>query len=295
MARRRKQAAPTIEPLLPEDGRVRLRRCRHGTMAYLHRDAYVGRALDLYGEYGERELKLLLQMLRPGDTVVEAGANLGALTIPLARHVGATGEVVAFEPQRALFHLLCANAALNALDWIDARNAAVGDRPGTVAVPRVDYGAVNNFGGVSLDGAGTARLGKGHDTVPLTTVDDLELRSLALLKVDVEGMEGAVLDGAAETIRRCRPFLYIEADRRERNPDLIRRAFDLGYRLWWHCPRLFNPDNHEGRTENVFNTLLSTNLLGVPRENPKGVRRLREVLSPDDPRPNDRARAHGTP
>lgn len=290
MTRKRKQPAPVAEPLVLEDGRVRVRRCRHGVMAYLHRDAYVGRALDLYGEYGEKELRLLLQMLRPGDTVVEAGANLGALTVPLARHVGPAGRVIAFEPQRVLFHLLCANAALNALDWIDAHEAAVGDRTGTLALPRVDYDSFNNFGGVSLDGVGTARLTHGYDAVPLTTVDALDLDELALLKIDVEGMEGAALDGAAETIRRCRPYLYIEADRRERNPDLIRRAFDFGYRLWWHCPRLYNPDNHDGRPENVFNTLLSTNLLGVPRESTMGVRHLREVLSPDDPRPIDRAK-----
>lgn len=291
MARKATSPATPPESLLPPESRVRLRACRHGAMAYLYRDAYVGRALDLYGEYGEKELRMLLQLLRPGDTVIEAGANLGSLTVPLARHVGSGGRIIAFEPQRALFQLLCANAALNALDWVDARQAAVGDRTGTIEVPRLDYGRHNNFGGISLDRAGSAQPARAGEPVPLTTIDALELDRVDLIKIDVEGMEGAVLDGAAETIRRCRPFLYMEADRRERNPGLIGRAFELGYRLWWHCPRLFNRDNNDGRQENVFNTLQSTNLLGVPRESSKGVRSLLEVLSPDDPKPNERVRS----
>ncbi len=124
------EAVPAVTLLL--DGAVvRVRRCRHGPMAYLRQDAYVGRSLDLYGEYGEDEQAVLAQMVRPGDVVVEAGANLGTHTVPLARKVGPSGALIAFEPQRVVFQILCANVALNELTNVHAQNAAVGETPGS--------------------------------------------------------------------------------------------------------------------------------------------------------------------
>lgn len=273
--------------LLADGAVVRLRRCRHGLMAYLRQDAYVGRSLDLYGEYGEDELSLLAQMVRAGDIVVEAGANLGSHSVPLARKVGPKGALIAFEPQRFVYQLLCANVALNEIGNVYARNAAVGEAPGVLEVPATDYAAANNFGGVSLDGVSSATLiaGAAGEKVPVLTLDSLGLARLRLLKIDVEGMERAVLAGARETIKRCRPYLYFEADRRERNPALIALAFELGYRLWWHAPPLFNPANFAGNPTNVFGRIVSLNLLGVPRESNAVVQGLREVQSADEASP----------
>lgn len=282
------EAKPVHGPALMLDGAVvRMRRCRHGVIAYLRHDAYVGRSLELYGEYGEDEQAVLAQMVRPGDVVVEAGANLGSHTVPLARKAGPTGALIAFEPQRFVFQILCANVALNELTNVHAHHAAVGETPGVLDVPAIDYGAANNFGGVSLDGASTATLkaGAGSEKVPVVTIDSFGLSRLRLLKIDVEGMERAVLAGARQTIARCRPYLYFEADRRERNPELIRLAFELGYRLWWHAPPLFNPKNFAGNPNNVFGRIVSLNLLGVPREVSAVVQGLKEVQSADEPTP----------
>jgi FkbM family methyltransferase len=256
-------------------------------MAYLSRDAYVGRSLDLYGEYGEDELSVLTQMVRPGDIVIEAGANLGSHTVPLARKIGPTGALIAFEPQRFVFQILCANVALNELTNVHAQNAAVGEASGVLEVPATDYAAANNFGGVSLDGVSSAKLKAGApgEKVPVVTLDSLGLPRVRLIKIDVEGMERAVLAGARETIARCRPSLYFEADRRERNPGLIALAFELGYRLWWHAPPLFSPKNFAGNPNNVFGRIVSLNLLGVPRESNAVIQGLKEVQSADEPTP----------
>src|SRR5690606_28828206 len=98
-----------------------LRQCRHGPMLFNKRDLYVGRSLATYGEFSEAEIGLFRQILRPGGVVVEAGANIGAHTVPLARMVGESGAVVAFEPQRLQFQLLCANLALNGMINVFAR------------------------------------------------------------------------------------------------------------------------------------------------------------------------------
>src|SRR5205814_1477619 len=58
-----------------QHGPVRCKSARHGLMLYLWRDKYIGRAIDLYGEYSEFEVRLLSQVVKPGMTVIEAGAN----------------------------------------------------------------------------------------------------------------------------------------------------------------------------------------------------------------------------
>src|SRR5437667_3081653 len=85
------------------NGHLRVRRCRHGVMLYNLNDVYIGTMLDLYGEFSEGEEEVFRQFLRSGMTVVEVGANIGAHTLSIARHVGPQGRVLAFEPQRKVF------------------------------------------------------------------------------------------------------------------------------------------------------------------------------------------------
>jgi FkbM family methyltransferase len=232
---------------------------------------------------------MLDRLVGPGDVVVEAGANIGAHSVPLARRVGTGGAVHAFEPQHFVFCLLAANLALNELPQGYAHHAALGTTSGTIDVPPLDYGRRNNFGGLSLDGMSTARILEGTRSEPvrLMTVDSLGLERLRLLKIDVEGMERAVLLGARDTIRRCRPLLYFEADRKERNEALFSTAFELGYRLWWHLAPLFNPRNFAGNTDNVFPRMVSFNVLGVPREVDLGFVSGKEVTRPSEVWPFD--------
>src|SRR5436190_22246330 len=113
-------------PPLPPASATALKECRHGRMLYLRNDQYIGRSLELYGEYGEMEARLFDQLLAPGQAVIEVGANIGAHTVHLAKLVGPTATVLAFEPQRAIFYLLCANLAPNAQFHVRAYHAAGG-------------------------------------------------------------------------------------------------------------------------------------------------------------------------
>lgn len=245
-------------------------------MLFLRRDMYVGRSLDLYGEFSELEAALFDQIVKPGDTVVEVGANIGAHTVHLARLVGPKGQVVAYEPQRIIFQLLCANLALNELNNVHTYRAAVGAAPGVVTLPPIDYGAEGNFGGVSMS---TGTVG---EPVPVFSLDRLEVSSLRLLKIDVEGMETGVIEGARQLIRRHHPILYVENDRRERSARLIALLGELGYDMWWHMPRLFNPNNHAGNRQDVFPGIVSINLLCVPKSAGITVKGDRKVTGPDD-------------
>lgn len=248
--------------------------CRHGKLSYLLNDAYIGRSLEVYGEYSEGEIDLFRQLLRPGDVAVDVGANIGALTVGMARLVAPAGAVLAFEPQRTIFDLLCNNLRANNLANVTAYRRAVGSTPGTIRVPPLDYVRTDNFGGVALGGA----LG---DEIEVVTIDSLNLPRLRLLKVDVEGMEAEVVAGARGTIGRLQPALYIENDRADRSRQLISLLFEIGYRLWWHITPLFNPQNFYRHPHDIFGNVVSFNMIGFPRRDPPAIR-LPEILSPDD-------------
>jgi len=256
-------------------GTLALKRCRHGAMLYVKTDMYVGRSLDLYGEFSEAEGRFLAGLLLPGNLAIDAGANIGAHTLTMARAVAPGGIVLAYEPQRILHQVLCANLALNEVDNVHARQAALGAGPAVTRVPAIDYSRQGNFGGVTMG----AEQG---EVVRVETIDALRLRQLALLKADVEGMEAEILQGAAETIRRLRPLLYVEADREDKLAALIELIRSLEYRLWLHTPPLFAADNYFGNAENVFPEIVSINLLCVPRERACPVAGLKEVDSAAD-------------
>ena len=267
---------PKPGDILLDNDPYRLKICRHGPMLFLFTDRYVGRSLDLYGEYSEAEIALFRQILKPEQVVLEVGANMGAHTVFLANAVGPNGAVHALEPQRLLFQVLNANLALNSLSNVWAYNVAAGRNPGRAGVPRLDYSMAGNFGGLTVgdDSPG--------EQVPLTPLDTLDLSGCDFIKIDVEGMEAEVIAGAGETIGHFRPLLYVENDRRKRSRDLIRQMFDLDYRLYWHLPRLFNPENFLANRENVFEGIVSINMLCVPRERRLTMTRFREILRPED-------------
>jgi FkbM family methyltransferase len=257
----------------------RLVECRHGRFLVNPRDIYIGRSLLEYGEFSEAEWRLVAQLVRPGAVVVEAGANIGALTVPLARRLGRDGLLYAFEPQIPVFQLLCANLALNELLNVQALNAACGARPDRIGVRRIDPARPGNFGGVSLDqiAGGTGM------RVPVERLDDaLDPPRLDLIKADIEGMERELIEGARGLIARFRPLLYVEAHHAAHAPALIRLLGELDYRLWWHLPPLFNPGNHAGRSDNRFGGIVSLNMLGMPAERSTEVRGLRPVAGEDD-------------
>ncbi|MBM4776643.1 MAG: FkbM family methyltransferase [Archangiaceae bacterium] len=244
--------------LLHEAGLVRLRACRHGVMAYLTSDAHVGRSLDRYGEWAEAEVELLSAFVKPGDVVVDVGANIGTHAVPLAAKVGPTGMVLAFEPQRLVHALLTSNLITNGHGHARAVNAAVGASPGSLLVPPIDYGQPGNFGGVAL---AAAAQGEPVDVLPL---DALGLDRLTLLKVDVEGMEAQVLAGAAQTLGRCQPVVYLEHNAEQPAPAALEPLLALGYSLRWHFSPFFRSANFANATENVFGPMVDANVLALP-------------------------------
>jgi len=243
-------------------------------------DAFIGRALLDYGECCELELQLLLSLLHRPGLVIEAGSNMGIHTIPMAKELALQGRrMLALEPQSVIFQQLCANLALNGLMNVTALPYACGIKNGALSFAVPDYHSPGNFGGASMV-AGLVP-SEGYETVQCVRLDDLVPDSaVALIKIDVEGYELQVLQGCEQMLERCHPILYVENDRVELSPPLIQWLFDHAYRLWWHAPCLFNPDNFRGVAENHYGEICSVNMLCVSTDRDFRPSGLIEIVDP---------------
>jgi FkbM family methyltransferase len=254
---------------------------KHGYFLVNRNDFYIGKSIEIYGEHGEIESAFLQSLVKEGDNVIEVGANIGAHTISLAKAVGRQGRIFAFEPQRACYALLQAQIALNQLGNIHAFNEGVGRFRGQLWIPMIDYAQSGNFGGVAISNEKTS----GAEAVDVITLDEkLGDTSCALLKIDVEGMEEEVIQGGLNLIKGQRPLLYVENDRVEKSKSLVSLLLGLGYRLWWHIPKLYNSDNFFGLQQNIYGNVASFNMFCCDGSH-TATAGLIEINSPDDPHP----------
>ena len=163
-----------------------------------------------FGLYELTTARLIKQLLSPGSHFVDAGANIGYFTLIAAQRVGPTGRVDAFEPQpdnrkRLLEHL----QANRLTDHVTVHALALSDRFGVARIhsyrddPSFNHGCASMFASASEGSASVS-------TVKTDRLDKvLEATSPALIKIDVEGAEPAVIEGAASLLTGTRPAAII--------------------------------------------------------------------------------------
>ncbi len=115
---------------------------------------------------------------------------------------------------------------MNCIENVKPLPFAIGNDNGVISIPIPVYEEKNNLGSCSV--------GIGDGITPIHTIDSFKLSGVTLMKVDVEGHELEVLQGAQETITRCRPVLYIENDRIGKQEALCTFVESLGYSYEWH-------------------------------------------------------------
>ena len=166
--------------------------------------------------------------------------------------------------------------ALNGRRNVRCRCEALADAAGEICVPAMNYDAEANFGGLGLGGY------QSGEKVPVATIDGLQLPRCDLVKVDVEGMELPVLRGAAGTIQKFRPILYVENDRVESSPALIAYILSLGYKLYWHLPPLYRAANFFENPTNLFGNIVSSNMLCIHASVKSSISGLTPIERPED-------------
>lgn len=197
------------------------------------------------------------EFVKPGDTVVDIGANVGSVSLLLGRQVGTLGRVHCFEPGPPFVERLKRNLALNPdYEKVFVVHAmGLGEAKGEL-IWREDEEFPGNASLTNAEGT----------TVPVSTLDD-EIpgtwSSLSFIKLDVEGMEFEVLKGGEKTLRRYRPVILLETlmeFETHRNAPVRKHALEFLRSLDY---RLVTPS---ASLSPVTYPQLSANTLAVPNE-----------------------------
>ena len=188
-------------------------------------DSMIGLCISRYGHWEKDEIEMLQWMTsacfkgEPMIEILDVGAYVGFHTLGFARFPFERVTVHAFEAQRLIFQMLAGTVALNGLDNVHVHHKAVSDHSwDEITYTPADYSQEANFGALELedvnrpdfDGIRSMDLVEKVETV---RIDDLELRHVRLIKIDVEGMEHKVLLGARETLISSRPILFVEHEK----------------------------------------------------------------------------------
>lgn len=140
----------------------------------------------------------VLNYLRPGDVFVDVGAHIGCYTLFGAEAVGPSGKVIALEPGKGNYELLCENVKINGFENVETHRVGVGDSSQKTAT-LYGYDPAGNAHQLWVDGYKSMAF---FEEVPVLTVDDLSLERVNVLKIDAQGYELRVLKGALSTIKR---------------------------------------------------------------------------------------------
>jgi FkbM family methyltransferase len=162
-------------------------------------------------------LELQRQLRGDGVVMIDGGANIGVHALSAGRLMQGWGTVISFEAQERVFYALAGNVAMNNLFNVQVRWNALAQKCGTIKIPVPNYLQPSSFGSLEMqyDPTKSENIGQTIDLTTLQTVqsisiDSLKLDRLDFMKLDVEGMEEQVLQGAASTIKRTRPILHVE-------------------------------------------------------------------------------------
>jgi FkbM family methyltransferase len=179
---------------------------------YLGND--LSKQLFIAGCYEPNEMAFLDTMLAPGMVFVDAGANEGLFTLLASRRVGKSGQVWSIEPSAREFGRLQGNVELNHLDNVRMVRKALAEFDGEteLLVAQSEHAGQNTLGLFLYAEIQTA----GKERVAVQTLDSLieehSLDRVDIVKLDVEGAEGRVLNGAHKLLSRMRPVLLLECN-----------------------------------------------------------------------------------
>jgi FkbM family methyltransferase len=219
---------------------------------------FVGRSIFYMGDLDRKVSWVVDKFVHPGDTVLDIGANLGLVSLRMAKRVGQAGRVVAFEPNPVVLEYLCKTVERNG-SRIEVHPLALGCREETLAleVPMI------NFGQGSF--RSTYRGEQQSYQVPVRTLSsyaaEIGLSRADFIKVDVEGFEADVFSGGMDFLEAYRPKVILFEEGGACNgkspPESMKILKRLGYELFGLPSVLFHPklvrlEDIQGRRSHDF-------------------------------------------
>lgn len=171
-------------------------------LAFPDLDDFMVRECEDDGGYQRTHLEAALRYVTAFTCAIDGGAHVGTWSLLLARQFA---RVIAIEPSADTFECLQRNLALRGCGNVEARQIALGAAVGVA--------------GMALDPANAARKNTGArrlangTSVRVETIDSWQLETVGFLKLDIEGSEPFALEGAVETLKRCRPIVLFENKR----------------------------------------------------------------------------------
>jgi FkbM family methyltransferase len=214
----------------------------YGPIIINKHDNTIGMCISEYGYWGSADIKLIESIINATRTperptcLLDIGSNIGTHALAFAKFPFPELTVHAFEAQREIFYMLAGTIALNNLSNVYCHHVAVSNVSGQIInMPAVDYTSNSNFGSYELEVAKNSQTSDMYiqgqfEKIRTIRIDDLNLTDVRLIKIDVEGMEDKVVEGAQETIKANRPVVFIETFKTDFNPIkefLLSQGFNL--------------------------------------------------------------------
>lgn len=179
----------------------------------------------------DREIGHVIELMSERDkgVFIDGGASYGCWTLAMARHAT---YVYSFEPQIRIWDLLERAVLRNGLGNILTNNIALGEADGLVDIANLDLDTPVNFGGLSLERLLPEQPDAPMGRVGVVSIDDyfFEHPPVSAIKLDVEGYEQKALRGAAKTIARAKPILFVESVHQYTDTAALREQIEaMGY------------------------------------------------------------------
>lgn len=195
-----------------------------GFKLYIHKGAdHLSDSLLITKEYEPVETKIIKDIVKEGDVVVDAGANIGYYTILLSKAVGDTGKVYAFEPEEDCFNLLRKNCRENRCYNVVLINKALSDKEENIKfyIDEKDKASSSMLEGTK----GTEVIVNG------TTLDKEIIEPVDFMKMDIEGAELRALHGATTLLHSCKKIVIEVPEERKDFKEIEKLLIDNKYKI----------------------------------------------------------------
>ena len=223
----------------------RVTETRYGIVQYVPDAGDAAEGLRHYGEHRHAELALMGRFIRPGGWVLEAGAGIGVDSLFLSQAVGDGGHLLAYEPDSLRHQLAYQNLAANRVRNVTLLRRYLGRGPG------------QNSAGDRSGGAASSHT---------DWIDGLRLERLDWIRINAGRIAPGVLAGAVDTLWRLRPWVFVSMDSEAELGAVAAAMRDHGYQSWRFDVPLFNPDNYNRRSDDIFSGRRTQGVLCIPEE-----------------------------